>query len=88
VECFFRVILPMILPGVVSGMIFAFITSLDDVVIALFIANAPQWTLPRQMWSGLRENIDPTILAAATVLTVISIAFQISVELLKRRRGS
>ena len=81
---FRRVTLPLILPGVLSGMIFAFIASLDDVVIALFIANAPQWTLPRQMWSGLRENVDPTILAAAAVLTVISITFQVTVEFLKR----
>lgn len=87
-RCFRAVTLPLILPGVVSGMVFAFIASLDDVVIALFIANAAQWTLPRQMWSGLRENIDPTILAAATVLTFVSIAFQVVVELLKRGKGT
>jgi putative spermidine/putrescine transport system permease protein len=87
IHTFRTVTLPLILPGVLSGMIFAFIASLDDVVIALFIANAPQWTLPRQMWSGLRENIDPTILAAATILTFISIAFQVTVEFLKRGKG-
>lgn len=86
-HAFRTVTLPLILPGILSGMIFAFIASLDDLVIALFIANAPQWTLPRQMWSGLRENMDPTILAAAAVLTVISITFQLAIEFLKRGRG-
>lgn len=87
VHSFRTVTLPLILPGVLSGMIFAFIASLDDVVIALFIANAPQWTLPRQMWSGLRENVDPTILAAATILTFISITFQLTVEFLRHGKG-
>lgn len=84
---FFRVTLPQILPGVISGMLFAFITSFDDVVIALFMANAEQWTLPRQMWSGLRENIDPTILAAATMLTVVTVALQMTVGWLGRSKS-
>lgn len=76
---FFRVTLPQIRGGILAGALFAFIVSFDDVVIALFIANAPQWTLPRQMWSGLKENIDPTILAAAVVLTFVTIMLQLSV---------
>ncbi len=85
-RCFWKITFPLILPGIVSGMIFAFITSFDDVVIALFISNAPQWTLPRQMWSGLRENVDPTILAAAVLLTITTISLQLGLELIKRNR--
>lgn len=85
VETFWRITLPIILPGIVSGMIFAFIVSFDDVVIALFLADAQQWTLPRQMWSGLRENVDPTILAAGTLLAVFSAIIQIVADGLRRR---
>lgn len=85
-RCFWKITFPLILPGILSGMIFAFITSFDDVVIALFIANAGQWTLPRQMWSGLRENVDPTILAAAVMLTVTTISLQLALEFIKRNR--
>ena len=82
---FFRVILPLILPGVVSGALFAFATSLDEVVVALFVAGPAQRTLPRQMFSGIRENISPTILAVATILTVISVLLLATMEALRRR---
>jgi len=65
---FFRVILPLILPGVVSGALFAFITSFDEVVVVLFLAGFDQRTVPLQMWAGIREQISPTILAVATML--------------------
>lgn len=84
-QSFIRVSLPLVLPGIVSGAIFAFITSFDDVVIALFLAGGPQWTLPRQMWSGVRENIDPTILAAATLLVAVSALVLIGAEWLRHR---
>lgn len=73
VTTFRRVTLPMILPGMVSGGIFAFVTSFDEVVVALFLAGSEQRTLPRQMWSGIREQLSPTILAAATLLVLFSI---------------
>jgi putative spermidine/putrescine transport system permease protein len=82
---FFRIILPLILPGMISGALFAFITSFDDVVVALFVASAEQRTLPRVMFSGIREQISPTITAAATVLILFSIAMLTTVELLRRR---
>ena len=59
VEAFFRVMLPVIAPGVVSGALFAFVTSFDEVVMALFITGSEQRTLPRQMWSGVRESHQP-----------------------------
>ncbi len=85
VTTFFRVQMPLILPGVISGALFAFITSFDEVVVVLFVGSAQQKTLPWQMFIGLREQISPTILAVATILVVISILLLTSVELLRRR---
>jgi putative spermidine/putrescine transport system permease protein len=85
VRAFFRVMLPLILPGIASGALFAFITSFDDVVVALFVAGTEQRTLPRQMWSGVRENLDPTITAVATMLVVLSILVVTAGERLRRR---
>ncbi|NHQ75177.1 ABC transporter permease [Roseovarius gahaiensis] len=82
---FFRVQMPLILPGVISGGLFAFITSFDEVVVVLFVGSAGQKTLPWQMFIGLREQISPTILAVATILVAISIALLTTVELLRRR---
>ena len=85
VTTFFKVQMPLILPGVVSGGLFAFITSFDEVVVVLFVGSAGQKTLPWQMFTGLREQISPTILAVATILVVISIMLLTTVELLRRR---
>jgi putative spermidine/putrescine transport system permease protein len=85
VTTFFRVQMPLIMPGVVSGALFAFITSFDEVVVVLFVGSAQQKTLPWQMFIGLREQISPTILAAATILVTISVLLLTAVELLRRR---
>jgi len=85
VRTFFRVQMPLILPGVISGGLFAFITSFDEVVVVLFVGSAGQKTLPWQMFIGLREQISPTILAVATLLVAISIALLTTLELLRRR---
>lgn len=82
---FFKVVMPLILPGVISGALFAFITSFDEVVAVIFLADYDQRTIPRQMWAGIREQISPTILAVATILVIISIALLTTVELLRRR---
>lgn len=82
---FFKVIMPLILPGVISGALFAFVTSFDEVVAVLFIAGPDQQTIPRQMFNGIREAISPAILAVATILVVISVLLLASVELLRRR---
>lgn len=82
---FRKVIMPLILPGMISGALFAFITSLDEVVAVIFLADVDQRTIPRQMFSGIREQISPTILAVATVLVLMSIALLTAVELLRRR---
>jgi len=82
---FFRVIMPLILPGVISGALFAFVTSFDEVVAVLFIAGPDQQTIPRQMWNGIREQISPAILAVATLLVIFSVALLTVVEMLRRR---
>ena len=85
VRTFFQVQMPLILPGVISGALFAFITSFDEVVVVLQMATAEQRTIPRQMFSGIREQISPTILAVATILVIISVLLLTTVELLRRR---
>ena len=85
VQTFFRVIVPMILPGVISGGLFAFVISFDEVVCVIFLAGFEQRTIPRQMWAGIREQISPTILAVATLLIVFSVCMMIVLELLRRR---
>ncbi|NOD63817.1 MULTISPECIES: ABC transporter permease [unclassified Ruegeria] len=84
-KVFFDVVIPIIRPGVISGGLFAFVTSFDEVVLVLFLAGPEQRTIPRQMFSGLREQINPTILAVATLLVLLSIALLATLELLRRR---
>ncbi|MDC0042127.1 ABC transporter permease [Paracoccaceae bacterium] len=85
VKIFFKIQMPLILPGVIAGGLFAFITSFDEVVVVMFVGSTNQKTLPWQMFTGLREQISPTILAVATILVVISIALLITLEMLRRR---
>lgn len=79
------VVIPLIRPGVISGALFAFVASFDEIVLVLFLAGPGQTTIPRQMFSGLREQINPSILAVATLLIFISILFLATLELLRRR---
>ena len=69
----------------ISGALFAFVTSFDEVVVVLFMAGFEQRTIPRQMWSGIREQISPTILAVATLLVLISTILLATMEILRRR---
>jgi putative spermidine/putrescine transport system permease protein len=85
VKTFFKIQMPLILPGVISGGLFAFITSFDEVVVVMFVGSTNQKTLPWQMFTGLREQISPTILAVATILIAISSALLVTLELLRRR---
>ena len=85
VNTFMKITLPLILPGVISGGLFAFVTSFDEVVVVLFLAGLENTTIPIQMWTGLREQLSPTILAVATCLIILSTLILISAELLRRR---
>lgn len=82
---FFDVVLPLIGPGVFSGALFAFVTSFDEVVVALFLTGPAQRTLPRQMFDGIRENISPMITAVATLLILLSVFLMATMELLRQR---
>lgn len=82
---FFRITLPVIAPGLISGALFAFATSFDEVVVTLFVAGPGQVTLPRQMFTGIRENISPTIAALATILIIFSTALLLILEWLRGR---
>ena len=88
VQAFRRVMLPIVWPGVLSGALFAFATSFDEVVVVLFLGGPEQTTLPRQMWTGLREQLSPTILAAAFVLVVFAIMLLLVLEMLRRRSAA
>jgi len=81
-----RIMLPLILPGVLSGAAFAFVASFDELVNALSLAGPQQRTLPMQMFVGVREHLDPTITAAATLMTSLSILLLIVAERLVQRR--
>ena len=82
-----RVILPVIRPGIAAGAVFAFILSWDEIVVTLFISKFSVFTLPRRLWNGMRENTDPTVAAAAVVLILITLAALVIFALLSRRRG-
>ncbi|CAH0342403.1 ABC transporter permease [Rhizobium sp. CECT 9324] len=80
-----RVTLPLAMPGIVSGAVFAFATSLDEVVLTLFVAGPNQRTVARQMFSTIRENISPAI-AAAAFLFIIGTVVIAGLALLAQRR--
>jgi len=81
---FIKVTFPLIRPGVITGALFAFITSFDEVVIAIFISGSRAVTLPKQMWDGIRVSINPTISAVASLLIIFSVLLLFSTEMLRR----
>ena len=85
IAVFFKIVLPVILPGVLGGAVLAFVTSFDELIIALMVSGTDIETIPRQMWSGVREEISPVITAAATVLISFSILLMGTAEFLRRR---
>jgi putative spermidine/putrescine transport system permease protein len=84
-RAFWDVVVPIIRPGVISGALFAFITSFDEVVVILFLGGPEHRTIPRQMFSGLREQINPSILAVATILIILSVLLLLTIEILRKR---
>jgi len=88
VRTFFRVTLPIIAPGVIAGALFAFATAFDEIVITLFLAGPEQTTLPRQMFTGIRENISPVIAAVATILILFSTTLLLVLEWLRGRTAA
>ena len=82
---FWQVTFPIIRPGVLAGALFAFISSFDELVVALFVSGTSAVTLPRKMWESIRFEIDPTIAAVSTILVVLTGALFLSAELLRQR---
>jgi putative spermidine/putrescine transport system permease protein len=82
---FWQVTFPIIRPGILAGALFAFISSFDELVVALFISGGTAVTLPRKMWESIRFEIDPTIAAVSTILIVLTGALFLSAELLRQR---
>lgn len=82
---FWQIILPLIRPGVLVGALFAFITSFDETVVALFLSGSGAVTLPRRMWDDLRFQIDPTIAAVSTLTVVMTALLLASAHFLRKR---
>jgi len=85
ITVFRRIVLPMILPGVLSGALFAFVVSFDELIVALLISGVEQRTLPRQIWSGIRESISPVIMTVATLLILLATVLMLITEWFRRR---
>lgn len=83
---FRHVTLPNIMPGVVTGAVFAFATSLDEVVLTLFVAGPNQRTLARQMFASIRENISPAVAAAAFVMIIGTLCLAAMISYIRWRR--
>jgi putative spermidine/putrescine transport system permease protein len=82
---FRQVTFPLIRPGILAGALFAFISSFDELVVALFVSGSTAVTLPRKMWDSIRFEIDPTIAAVSTILVILATSVFVSAELLRRR---
>ena len=80
------VILPAVMPGVLSGGLFAFTISFDEIVTVLFITSREVYTLPKRIWNGIQDHLDPTIAAVATMLMVLTLALLVVDLWIKRRR--
>ncbi|MBW2059301.1 MAG: ABC transporter permease [Deltaproteobacteria bacterium] len=87
-KTFARITFPMIRPGLISGALFAFIVSFDEIVISMFICGIDTKTLPLKMWEGIRMEINPVIPAVSTLLICFSMVLLVSVEILRRRLQS
>jgi len=82
---FWQITLPIIRPGVMAGAVFAFISSFDELIVALFVSGSTAVTLPRKMWQSIRFEIDPTIAAVSTLLIAFTTALLLTSEFLRRR---
>jgi putative spermidine/putrescine transport system permease protein len=83
-QTFLRVTLPIIVPGVIAGAIFAFITSWDEVVVSIFLTSARFRTLPVEMWEQVRQAVDPTVAAVATTLLVVTTVLLVILLVVRR----
>jgi len=79
--------LPAIMPGIVAGAIFAFLASWDEIVVAIFLSGVGAITLPVQMWSGIRFEINPTVAAVAVLLLLVSTSTLAGFAMFRRKEA-
>lgn len=82
-----EVLVPQIMPGILSGALFAFVHSLDELVVTLFLTSRQIFTLPKQMWSGMQDSLDPTIAAVSTMLIVVTTTMIVVRRVVSWRQG-
>jgi putative spermidine/putrescine transport system permease protein len=87
-QSFMRITFPIIRPGVISGSMFAFIISFDEIVISMFMCGVETKTLPVKIWEGIRLEISPVIAAVSTLLICLSVFVLISMEFVRRQAES
>ncbi|MER9319935.1 ABC transporter permease subunit [Mesorhizobium sp. M0659] len=80
-QTFLRVTLPLIRPGIIGGAIFAFVHSFDEVVITSLVSGFSVYTLPLKMWENIRNEVDPTVAAVASLLTLLPVLWMIALYL-------
>jgi putative spermidine/putrescine transport system permease protein len=83
---FFKIVLPIIAPGIAAGAVFSFVTSWDEVVAAIFLTSADFRTVPVEVWSEVRANLDPSIAAVGSMLIAVSAVGLAAVFVLQRRQ--
>ena len=81
-----HVTLPAIRESIIAAAVFSFLVSFDEVVIAIFVGGPDATTLPKQMWESIRFEIDPTLTAIASMLTLLAVLVLIVGELVGARR--
>ena len=86
-QTLWHVILPNLKPGILAGAIFAFILSWDEIVVTLFVTSRRIFTLPRRIWSGIREHLDPAIASVATLLIVLTVIAVVAAVVIRWRRA-
>lgn len=86
VTTFLRVILPQVLPGILTGAVFAFVTSFDEVTLAIFLGGVRTTTLPMRIWQGITVESNPVLPAVSTILLLMTTIPMLAVELWKRWR--
>jgi len=89
-KAFMKITVPIISPSLLSGALFAFITSFDELIVSIYVSGVTSKTLPVRMWEGIRIEIDPTITAISAILIMITVAFFVCMQIfqaMSRKRG-
>jgi ABC-type spermidine/putrescine transport system permease subunit II len=86
VRTFFNITFPIIRPAILTALLFTFIRSFDELITAMFISGVKAKTLPKQMWDGIRDEINPTIAAVAALLIFLTIFLMSLLAFLRRRQ--